>query len=122
MSKFHKTTYSRPQSFQVVSSSHGRRSSISGQQGSGWISAQTEEQPLRTKLEVESPIVLIDRTTLRQTVRPIETHLARKPAPTEGKLYETSAAFLHTRERPMSKQEPRSRLVEGNTRNLPLNH
>jgi hypothetical protein len=87
------------------------------------MSAQGEELPLRSKLEVESPMVVIDRSCLRQTVRPIDNHPMRKPTPTEGKLYETSTAFLHPRERPMSKQEPRSRgIVEGVTRNVPLNH
>lgn len=94
MSKFHKTAYSRGSAFAGVASSQGKRNPPTN---NDW--GIKTEQPIERRIDVESSLLL---THKQQPSDPRKT-----TNKSEAKLYETATAFH--RERPQSKQEPRSK-------------
>lgn len=52
MSKFHKTTYSRPQNFNAVNSSHGKRNPPYVQQNSEWAVFSRNDLPFEKKIDI----------------------------------------------------------------------
>jgi hypothetical protein len=97
MSKFHKTSYSRGGVFAGLSS-QGRRNPPAHQQQTEWA---FRGDPPQRRVDVESSLML--------THKQPPSDPRKTTNRSEVKLYETASGF--NRDRPQSKQEPRSRLT-----------
>jgi hypothetical protein len=107
MSKFHKTTYSRQQNFNAISSSHGRRNPLNQQPANDWSNQNKIEHSLEKKIDIESSLLFNQKNHTRPTVKPAENTVRKPSNKSEGKFYDTSVGFTHCRDRPQSKQESR---------------
>jgi len=70
MNKFNKTSYSRPQNFNAISSSQGRRNPIAVQQ-SEWFNSNNNDHLLQGKIDIESSLLITHKNYQRQTSKPV---------------------------------------------------